>query len=328
MTSALRFLYDEWNLVAEFEMISPSTISSLPSPALCATNARGLDLSGTEQGAGGVGGLLCISRATENGQRNTSLPTFDGNGNVLALYDLNSQTLTARYEYGPFGETLVAEGPAAAENAFRFSIKYTDEETGLLYYGYRYYSAELGRWLNRDPIAENGGLNLYGMVGNDAVNLVDVLGLSKERLSVTETFEWEEGGDSLGSVSKKLTVEYDCECNNGKPKISAVKGEPADFFEEPEQLSAGIGALSVKAPTAYFATLSHESTEVENCQGEGSVLLSTYQIKISKLGLSVGTKIKGVGIPTKLEIPDYNGPPERTTVLICDCCCNPYSNQD
>jgi len=45
------------------------------------------------------------------------------------------------------------------------------------YYGYRDYDAQTGRWTGRDPIAEQGGLNLYGMVGNDAVRRVDVLGM-------------------------------------------------------------------------------------------------------------------------------------------------------
>lgn len=44
-------------------------------------------------------------------------------------------------------------------------------------YGYRYYVAEMGRWLNRDLIEERGGLNVYGTVGNDPVNRFDVLGL-------------------------------------------------------------------------------------------------------------------------------------------------------
>ncbi len=41
---------------------------------------------------------------------------------------------------------------------------------------YRFYNPETGRWLNRDPIGENGGPNLYGYVGNDPVNKVDPLG--------------------------------------------------------------------------------------------------------------------------------------------------------
>ena len=46
--------------------------------------------------------------------------------------------------------------------------------------GYRYYSPQLGRWLNRDPIAETGGIPLYVFVSNQSINKVDVLGfLSK-----------------------------------------------------------------------------------------------------------------------------------------------------
>jgi RHS repeat-associated protein len=54
----------------------------------------------------------------------------------------------------------------AKANPFRFSTKYQDDETGLLYYGYRYYDPGTGRWPNRDPIGQWGGDNLYGFVGN------------------------------------------------------------------------------------------------------------------------------------------------------------------
>ena len=53
---------------------------------------------------------------------------------------------------GPFGEPLAASGTVAAEMPFRFSTKYQDAETGLLYYGYRYYDPVTGRWLSRDPL--------------------------------------------------------------------------------------------------------------------------------------------------------------------------------
>lgn len=47
----------------------------------------------------------------------------------------------------------------------------------LVYYGLRYYSPTLGRFVNKDPIAEQGGLNLYGFVGNNGVNRWDYLGM-------------------------------------------------------------------------------------------------------------------------------------------------------
>lgn len=45
-------------------------------------------------------------------------------------------------------------------------------------YGYRYLNPELGRWPSRDPIAEDGGLNLYAFVGNDPISRTDAFGLS------------------------------------------------------------------------------------------------------------------------------------------------------
>ncbi len=63
---------------------------------------------------------------------------------------------------GPFGEVLRATGPMARMNPFRWSTKYQDDETDLLYYGYRYLNASTGRWLSKDPIREPGHETLRG----------------------------------------------------------------------------------------------------------------------------------------------------------------------
>jgi RHS repeat-associated protein len=76
-----------------------------------------------------------------------------------------------RYEYGPFGELIRATGPMAALNHLRWSTKYTDDETDLVYYIARYYSPFLGRFNNRDPIEEPGGVSLYGFVGTETAKL-------------------------------------------------------------------------------------------------------------------------------------------------------------
>ena len=130
----------------------------------------GLDLSQSVQGAGGIGGLLLQDTGTE-----TRLYTYEANGNVGQLVDGTTGAVVAHYAYDPFGTTLTASGTAAEANPFRFSTKYTD--TGLVYYGYRFYSPYLGRWLTRDPIGELGGWNLYGFVQNSPMNVWDELGL-------------------------------------------------------------------------------------------------------------------------------------------------------
>lgn len=161
-----RFLYDGWNHIAELDSQGD----------LIRGYAWGTDLSGTLQGAGGVGGLVFVSDAATG---LTLAPFYDGNGNVMGYADSGSGEIVAEFEYGPFGETIRATGPMADGLNIRFSTKFTDLETGLLYYGYRYYNPGLGRWLSRDLIGESGGLNLYGMVDNDLGNYIDYLGLDK-----------------------------------------------------------------------------------------------------------------------------------------------------
>ncbi len=85
--------------------------------------------------------------------------------------------LLGAYEYAPFGELLRASGPFAEVNSFRFFTKYETPETGWLEYTFRLYNPATGRWASQDPIGEEGGINLYGFVGNNPVNLVDPLGL-------------------------------------------------------------------------------------------------------------------------------------------------------
>jgi RHS repeat-associated protein len=69
---------------------------------------------------------------------------------------------------GPFGQVIAKS--ETVENPFQFQTKYYDKETGLSYYGYRYYDPIDGRWVNRDPIGVDGGINLYNFVSNNPVN--------------------------------------------------------------------------------------------------------------------------------------------------------------
>jgi RHS repeat-associated protein len=170
LTTSRLFVYDGWNLLAELDW-NPSTSTFI----LNSTYTWGLDLSGSLQGAGGVGGLLWLNAGTA-----THATGYDGNGNVIALVDLADGSTSATYDYGPFGDTLKADGPAAALNPYRFSTKFTDD-TGLLYYGLRYYNPSTGRWINRDPIEEFGGFNLYAFVSNRPLSSFDSLGLSTYR---------------------------------------------------------------------------------------------------------------------------------------------------
>lgn len=168
-TKTTCFLYDGWNLATQYNVTSSEVLEM--------RFTWGLDLSGSIQGAGGVGGLLCVERMSGQTSPGLWYPAYDGNGNITEY--LTSGSYSTRLSYDPFGNVLADAGSIQDVELlpFQFSTKYTDKESGLLYYGYRYYDPVTGRWPSRDPVEEEGGINLYGMVGNELVRNVDVLGL-------------------------------------------------------------------------------------------------------------------------------------------------------
>jgi len=88
--------------------------------------------------------------------------------------------LRARYDYTPWGtrSANAISGAVALECDFGFTGHYYHSSSQLHLAPYRAYSADLGRWLSRDPIEERDGLNLYGYVANDPINCIDLLGLA------------------------------------------------------------------------------------------------------------------------------------------------------
>jgi RHS repeat-associated protein len=145
--------------------------------ALVRSYAWGLDLSGTMDGAGGVGSLLWVTLHAASGSASgTQFVCYDGNGNIVALVNAATGDVIARYEYGPFGEPIRITGPASSRNPFRFSTKRTENNTDLVLYENTAYSPSLGLFSNSDPIGELGGLNLYGFVGNNPIGRVDTDG--------------------------------------------------------------------------------------------------------------------------------------------------------
>ncbi len=146
---------------------------------------------------GGIGGLL---RLNQSGAAYSYL--YDGKGNVTALLNGSTGQVAQTYLYDPFG--VPKGGTGSIIQPVRFSTKPYDDQTGLSYYGYRFYTPSLGRWMTRDPIGELGGKNLYGFVdsvgkpfsgtnlytftANNPVNVIDPYGLINW---------WKVGGGSI-----------------------------------------------------------------------------------------------------------------------------------
>ncbi len=168
------YLYNVWNVVVEHTASGSSAVSA----TLSKINLWGRDFSNTMQGAGGVGGLLAVT--THEVQSTTHFyPLYDGNGNV-AEYINQTASVAVKFDYDAFGNITnqITNNPITNNLNYRFSTKPQDPTTGLYYYGYRFYDPTNGRWINRDPIEEEGGVNLYGFVGNEVVNMFDVLGMA------------------------------------------------------------------------------------------------------------------------------------------------------
>ena len=202
------FVYDGWNLIAEV-----ATDDSLIGRYLW-----GYDLSGSEQGAGGVGGLL---EASYFGTAPTNcFVAFDGNGNIADLVNADDGTVVGQREYGPFGETIRQTGGMAKAVPFGYATKFEDIETGLYNYGYRYYDPVMGRWNSRDPIEGTGEVNLYGFNKNDPVDFYDFLGMQKEiKFPSATIFSWIQQFDGP-AASDDLSGYYNA--------FAALKGRASD----------------------------------------------------------------------------------------------------
>jgi RHS repeat-associated protein len=165
-----KFVYDGLNMVAEL-----NAFGNLVSRAVW-----GLDISQTVSEAGGIGGLLWTEIF------NPSAAIFfiadDGSGNVVGAVGSSDSGVKGRWDYNAFGEVIEDHSdPLLGVMPFRYSSRYFDVETGLLDYGRRFLNPKMGRWINRDPIFEDGGVNLYGFVMNAPTLYVDVQGLEPKR---------------------------------------------------------------------------------------------------------------------------------------------------
>ena len=96
---------------------------------------------------------------------------LDLSKNITELYT-NTDEIATSYRYSPFGAVTQTGN---TNNPLQWSSEIYDSELALTYYNYRHYNPSDGRWINRDPIGIEGGLNLYVFVGNK-VWLWDELG--------------------------------------------------------------------------------------------------------------------------------------------------------
>ena len=152
---ARSLLWDGYNIIRETDN------------GIVTHNIWGLNQDGTLQGSGGIGGLISCVSLTEH-----HFPFYDVNGNIVE-YCSNNGLLSSSVEYSPFGQTIAAKGTFS----HFFSTKPMCKLTCMVLYPFRHYSPGIGRWTSRDPIDEQGGLNIMCYVWNRPIAEIDPLGL-------------------------------------------------------------------------------------------------------------------------------------------------------
>ena len=199
-----KLIWDDYNIIVEDATSSNATF-----------NIWGLDLDGTMQGTGGVGGLLAV----KNGDT-VYLPVYDANGNILEYVDTDG-VIVAHYTYSSFGKLLMENDNICFTH--RFSTKPYCPETLFVEYEFRKYAPNVGRWCNRDIIEV---VPLYCMVYNRLVLEVDLLGAASASLPssyynkyTNPTEAVRRRGQYINPRSKQEHREYcGCVCKKKNPE--------------------------------------------------------------------------------------------------------------
>ncbi|MDP1580317.1 MAG: RHS repeat-associated core domain-containing protein, partial [Candidatus Didemnitutus sp.] len=193
-TRETRFLWDGWTLLAELDATAQGALT----PKAAYTWGREF-----AEGAGdGARQLVHVQRLT-GAAPGTYAPIYGHNYNLAGYVALATGEHAAAYDYGAFGESVSVSGTLPREFSFRFSTKFSDDETGLSYYGFRYLNTGAGRWLSRDPLGFDDGPNIFAFVANAPLSFFDIDGRSKAGWTLDQILS-PQGRAALARVERQL----------------------------------------------------------------------------------------------------------------------------
>jgi len=138
-------------------------------------------------------------------------------GSTRLVVNVGDGTVVQRTDYDEFGNVVLSNITSGWEPLpFGFAGGLYDRDTGLIRFGSRDYDPAVGRWLAKDPIGLEGGVNLYTYVHNNPVNRVDLTGLVQ---TLVETDEENALADDLAATeasSEQTAIEVENVARPGK----------------------------------------------------------------------------------------------------------------
>ncbi|MDO4411214.1 MAG: RHS repeat-associated core domain-containing protein [Akkermansia sp.] len=238
---------------------------------------------------------------------------WDLTKNICEVFGQNGY-IRNTYAYTPFGN-VTASGDVT--QPIQWSSEYFNNELALVYYNYHHYNPTDGRWINRDLIAEHGGWNLYGFVGNKLMNYFDNIGTEIITYQFPREFRPEKYNskavtmiENAEEINKKLQVDYRINKNINKfccvvsfvlettfriglywpdesEKISGYtsNGVATILAHENRRLSVYQKAdiAYIKAPSEYYYKLYSESNSYEKAK----YILDAYIQKIHHIAMDM-----------------------------------------
>ena len=260
-------------------------------------------------------------------------PLHDRQGSVTVLLDA-AGAVAEHYRYDAFGnETCSTIQP---KNPWRFSSKRTDEETGFVYFGRRYYDPSIGKWLTQDPLGLKAGPNLYAYVLNNPLTLVDQYGLiDSDTQHTSKAYHLCHGVDTDSGVDRRAENarrqereefrQYIADCQQEREEINNfyathdldvyTRTEPLNFDSEPCGTNKWGVFWNIAATTLEGCCLALDAFSVY------LMIVPFAQAKMAGVGLKSGSLLlKEISLLSRLRATTFRGTQEKITSLFGQCC--------
>jgi len=183
------------------------------------------------------------------------IPFFDFAENTRVLLNASGQPLDT-YRYTAFGEEILN---GKALTAWRFSSKRTDEETGFVYFGRRYYNPRSGRWITADPLGYEAGPNLYAYVNNNPLTLIDLYGLEgRDWLEDRREQQMQERRDASGYERQEKSPVHDSSWNSARESVGGLASGYLDPLSSVSKFGGYAGQLAGAAWSGDYAEITEK----------------------------------------------------------------------